>query len=195
MRQLQAAGSLIDLPASGKINALANVGALPPSRRAVTLARIMPLGRPSALGRATTEGIATGRLLPGERLPPPPDLSDAERAEWERITAPLPPGFLTLEHSNLLRELVRVSTFAARLGAITERMLEDVADAAPDSPRWRKVQEIMRTHGFLVEKIVLLSRSLKLTKQSRWDNKSKHANRHASATPPPWLDWPGAKAD
>jgi hypothetical protein len=148
----------------------------------------MVAGRPSALGRATAEAVAAGRVLPGERLAPPPDLSDVERAEWNRILEPLPPGFITAEHTTLLRELVRCTVFARQIGAMIERQMAEVADLPPDDERLCRVQSMIRTHGFQVEKIVLLSRSLRITKQSRYE-KTAAPTKRTTAVSKPWNDW------
>jgi hypothetical protein len=148
----------------------------------------MTSGPLSVTAQATAAGIAAGRILPGERLAPPGDLSDAERAEWFKITTALPAGFLSTEHTSLLRELCRVTVFAARLGTTIETAMADMADVPPADKRWAKVQTLMRSHGEQLTTIVRLSRALRISKQAR-EGRDQRSTRRATSALMPWNDW------
>lgn len=151
--------------------------------------------KPSALGRAHAAALASGALIPGERLAPPADISPEEADEWNRIMEPLPPGFITAEHTTLMRELVRCTVFARRLGEMIARLMEPMEDSPADDERLCRMQAMLKTHGAQVEKIVLLSRSLRITKTAREDRtKVERSTKRATAVKRPWNDW-GAGRD
>jgi hypothetical protein len=148
------------------------------------------MARFSAEARAVHEGVESGRLIPGERLPPPADISPEEREEWERITEPLPPGFITSEHRTMMRELVRVTVFTRRLGEMIDRLLADCRDLAADDERLCRLQAMMKTYDSQIDKLVLLSRSLRITKTAREDRgKASRMAKRVNAKARPWHDW------
>jgi hypothetical protein len=142
----------------------------------------MVAGRPSAAGRS-------GMMLPGERLAPPDGLTAEEQDEWTRLVEPLPPGFVTAEHTTMLRELVRCTMFARRLAEKIEAMLETAAAVPAQDSTWGTMQELMKSHGTMVEKIIKLSRALRITKQARYDAVVSKTKRQTAAPIKPWNDW------
>ena len=138
---------------------------------------------------------ASGPMVPGEHLPPPPDLSGGApaRDEWNRIVTTMPAGFLTAEHQTLLRELVRHTLFARAFGEMAEGLLLEVRYLPREDARWRDLRRALDQHCQQTEKVQKLSRSLRITKTSRYD-KYDTATKRSTAAPPPWLDWnPNAK--
>jgi hypothetical protein len=127
--------------------------------------------------------------IPGQRLPPPDDLPDDERVEWERITSALPPGFISLEQGHLLKLLVRHICLANR---VAEAIKRAKIDDDPDSILTLKKLAAMQAQQTTC--IVTLSQKLRLSNTSRRTReKTMTATQRRSTVPKPWLDWPGAR--
>lgn len=151
----------------------------------------MSHGRPSAEEYAMRRGIESGRLVPGQKLPPPPDLTPEETAEWWKIVDPLPPGWITAEHDGLMRDLCRHTVIARKLGEVVNRMLTDLAGTPPEDQRWSVVSGIMDQHRGASRLVIALSRSLRITKQSQYRPQvaAAKAKKGTATTTRPWEDW------
>ena len=150
----------------------------------------MTIGRPSAADEAMKRAIESGRMLPGQKLGPPADLSDEERAEWVKIVEPLPPGWITAEHDAIMRDLCRHTVIGRRLGEVVTRMTGELAEWSSDDPRWEAFNRMMAEYRAESRLVIALSRSLRITKSAQWRPvvDARRAQKE-TATLTPWNDW------
>ena len=136
------------------------------------------------------------RFLPGEKLAPPADLSEEQLAEWDRYLLTMPSGFLSHEHASLLRELCRHTVFARQLGDKIQAGLLEMMALPLTSKGWVAFCRLLKAHGEQVDAMIRLSRSLRLTKQSRDDRgRAMVATRRFGTEPPAWEDWANLEPD
>jgi hypothetical protein len=145
-------------------------------------------------------------MIPGERMPAPPELSPEQAAIWGKIIAALPQGWVTNGSAHLLKELCRHVDSCDRLSADIERARSEIttlatepaegADARRVEVRRRKGQahllSLMRMHRSLSATVASLSGKLRLTKLSQYMRDAEGAAiaaRNAPTGKPPWLDW------
>jgi hypothetical protein len=156
-------------------------------------------------GRTRTVTATAPPLIPGAKLPPPPELSAAQAAIWDRIIGSLPQGWITAGSEPLMRELCRHIDFADGLSRDIELARSEIAtlagDAADDAKvqaRYRKARaallSLMRAHLLQTGAIARRSQKLRLSKLSQYVRDAEAAAigaRSASTAPEPWTDWGG----
>lgn len=140
--------------------------------------------------------MTAGRIVPGDKLPPPKDLTAKERKVWVSIVDPLPSGFFTLEMTPLLRSLVKAIMYARSLEAVVDRLMPEAESWPAHDERWAQVDARMREVRAWHTEIVQLSRALRLSKQARYPAvKADAATRRTATTAPrPWENWRGGTA-
>jgi hypothetical protein len=86
------------------------VGRLKTSR----VGRMLPMQR----GRKSSDSLSTSvvSIVPGERPPPPEDLTDEQAAIWQSTLARMPADWATPEIWPLLKQLCRHESVSAMLG-------------------------------------------------------------------------------
>jgi len=142
----------------------------------------MVAGRPSAASQMPT--------IPGERIAPPEDLGEFEKAEWLAIVAGLPPGWIQVEHVPIMRQLCRHTKVAHHYSVVLARLLELSVEWTPDDERWRQVALISRVHGIETDHIINCSKMLRLTKLAdRPERASVKVKRGSAVAVKPWADW------
>jgi hypothetical protein len=132
------------------------------------------MGRPS--------GTSFGPIIPGEKLPPPPDLTPDAAAEWIKIVDGCPAQFFGPENGFLLAELCSHVAYSKSLRAAIER-----AKGTDDS---KAVARLLRLHGEQSQRIASLSTKLHLAPSSRYrPEKAERAARGEGDTAVrPWDD-------
>jgi hypothetical protein len=147
--------------------------------------------------------------IPGAILPPPPDLSPDAAEVWRELTASLPGDWFGRgEMSPILAALAHHVVFARRLAARIELMETALAALAadmtdvPDTERakliittQRELRGTMRAHAQQTSMINALSRSLRLTKRSRYTRADEAAASGAQGAGRPWEDWAGFRRE
>jgi hypothetical protein len=162
-------------------------------------------------GRTKTVTSATPPLIPGTKMPAPPELSAEQSAAWDRIVGSLPQGWITDGSAPLMKELCRHIDFGDRLSrdievarselaALVNEPADDVKAEKAKAVRCRKARAqiliLMRAHLLQTGAIARLSQKLRLTKLSQYTRDSESAAiaaRSASSTRPPWEDWGGGR--
>jgi hypothetical protein len=142
-------------------------------------------------GRSRTVTATAPPLIPGTKLPPPPELSPAQALVWDRIIAPLPVGWISAENAHLLKELCRHAVYADNLCREIE-----AARASPDA-KPATVLALMRAHVLQSRCMATLATKLRLTKASRYVRDAEAAAIASRNSPAgavmPWNDWPGGQ--
>jgi hypothetical protein len=133
-------------------------------------------------------------MLEEPRLEAPADLSEEERAEWDRIVARFPPHWFDHANGVLLRELCHHATLAKKLS-------EELANArrwklttnSPEGARRRQIfRQLLRMAQAETHAIVSLSTKLRLTNSSHRlpdANRGRGDERRFNTVPqgkPPW---------
>jgi hypothetical protein len=148
----------------------------------------MVAGRPSAASVA-------GPRIPGEQMAAPIDMPEDQQTEWEAITSALPSNWIQAENAPLLRQLCAHTNHARVLNAEAARLLalaKQAGDTKEGARAWQRFRTVVRSHGAQTEKILQLSRALRLTPSSRYrPEPAERRTRRESASPRPWLDWGG----
>jgi len=158
-------------------------------------------------GRTRTVTAIAPPLIPGQRMPAPPELSAEQAAIWDRIITPLPQGWITNGSAPLLKELARHIDFGDRLSrdieaarselaALVSEAADDAKAEARKATRCRKARahllSLMRAHLLQSGAIARLSQKLRLTKLSQYTRSAESAAiaaRNAPTVPEPWSDW------
>jgi hypothetical protein len=125
--------------------------------------------------------------IPGNRMEPPSELSDEQKAEWLRITAELPSSWFTAENVPLLAQLCRHITYARYLAGL----IEIDRGLPPDQWDWERLKDLLAAHRGESGAMVQLSTKLRLTNQSRYIERRTPENerKKVGTGPKPWLDW------
>jgi hypothetical protein len=162
------------------------------------------------VGRGRPKSITnpTAPLIPGQRLPPPAELSPAQSVIWDRVIGGLPQNWVTAASEPLAVQLCRHVDFANRLCRDIEAArseLEALADEPADglkaekakATRVRKARayllSLTRMHLSQTSVIGLLSTKLRLSKSSQFTRSAESAAIAARSVPsvkPPW-EWDG----
>jgi hypothetical protein len=163
------------------------------------------------MGRGRTRSVtsATPPMIPGAKLPAPPELSAAQAAIWDRIVNSLPAGWITTSNAPLMTELARHISFAdqlagdieaarAELAAAVAVIADDVKAQKAKAARCRQARALLlsltRAHLLQSGAVARLSQKLRLTKFSQYTRSAESAAiaaRNASTAPEPWNDWRG----
>ena len=153
--------------------------------------------------------VAEAQVVPGTRVPPPPELNLAEAATWREIVERLPADWFTAENRPLLKELCRHIGHADALSVDIEAARVELADLkkiGPDelaaigmsSMELRKAIRAvtgdyharLRLHAFQTERIGNLSTKMRLSQQTRLAPAvSKARADQGPAGPKPWQNW------
>jgi len=112
----------------------------------------------------------TGPILPGERDPPPSDLTPKQQAIWRGIVADLDRDWFG-ETKPMLKELCAHISYAREIAGRIEEVRQRL-DALPigskeEATMSRQLASLLRQHGKQSASIANLSTKLRLTPQSR----------------------------
>jgi hypothetical protein len=166
-------------------------------------------GQPVGRGRRKSITASAPPLVPGQKLPPPPELSPEQVAIWNEVIAPLPSGWINGGSEPLARVLCQHIAFSDGLcrdielarAELTAALAEPATDAKEEKAkavRCRKaraqVLSLSRAHLLQTGAIARLSQKLRLTKLSQYMRSSEGAAiaaRSMPSGPEPWNDWRG----
>jgi hypothetical protein len=136
-----------------------------------------------------------GPIVPGERQPPPPELTSEEQRIWVDISASMPWDWFTADVRPLLTELCRHVVYArflaAEIDAVRQR-LGEVERWGGEYDKWRaELSKLMRAHALQSERISQLATKLRMTNQSRYQARGGEQNRRtvSGAVEKPWETW------
>jgi hypothetical protein len=130
-------------------------------------------------------------MIPGQRPPPPADLSADEQALWEQVVGALPQGWIGPEAYAVLVQYVRHCCYADDVAAQIAELRTQT-----DPKQRRLLLALYRAHGQQTARMSALAVKLRLTPSSRSTaDRARDDRKDASSSPvvKPWLDWPGAK--
>jgi hypothetical protein len=162
-------------------------------------------------GRTRTVTSTVSPLVPGAKMPAPPELLPAQAAIWDRIVGSLPQGWITGGSEPLAKELCRhidhsdrvsrdIEWARSELAAAIAVVADDVKAEKAKAARCRKAQaflfSLMRMQKLQSDAIGRLSQKLRLTKLSQYTRAAESAAiaaRNAPAGPEPWEDWRGGR--
>jgi hypothetical protein len=148
--------------------------------------------------------VAEAAVVPGTRLPPPPELNEAESVTWRTIVERLPADWFTAENTPLLKELCRHIGHADALSVDIANVRAELAELA--SPREEPEEELLRRkavraatadyhallrlHAFQTERIGNLATKMRLSQQTRLAPTVSRAKADsAPAGLKPWQGW------
>jgi hypothetical protein len=134
---------------------------------------------------------AAGPIIPGQREPPPEDLTPKQQAIWVEIVADLDRDWFS-ETRPLLKELVCHIDYARELAAGIERVRSRLAGVPVGSAQERAISRelasLLRQHGRQTSSIANLSTKLRLTPQARQSARGADQVRRRTGTRP-WERW------
>jgi hypothetical protein len=130
-------------------------------------------------------------IIPGEREPPPAELSAEAQATWRSITEALPHDWFLPEARPMLKELCRHVHYADFLADVISEALESQKPhSGEEGDGFADLLSLMRAHGYQTERIGNLATKLRLTNQSRWSSaRAADQQRRRTGGPRPWDDW------
>jgi hypothetical protein len=159
-------------------------------------------------GRRKSITATAAPLIPGAKLPPPPELTPEQASIWARTIAPLPPGWINGGSEPMARALVQHISFSDQLAADIElarselaaalaEPADDVKAEARKAVRIRRaraqVLSLSRAHLLQSGAIARLSQKLRLSKLSQYTRDAETsaiASRNLPSGPAaPWEDW------
>jgi hypothetical protein len=157
-------------------------------------------------GRTRTITSVVAPIIPGQRMPPPPELSAEQATIWDRIIGALPQGWITDGSAPLLVQLARHIDFSDRLSRDIDRVQSEIAalesepadDAKAEARKVARVRKakafhmgLLRAHGVQSNAIGRLSQKLRLTKLSQYMRSAEAAAIAARNAPAvkPWEGW------
>jgi len=128
-------------------------------------------------GRKSTASLSVVATLPvAGRVDPPDGLTDAQRALWHEIAAPLPIDWWNASNAPLLAEYVRAVDMCNRLGGEIERALSE-GDA-------KVIGDMLRLRDMESRRAVSLATKMRISQQATYNAKSGHtAKAHGAAKP------------
>jgi hypothetical protein len=132
-----------------------------------------------------------GPIIPGQREPPPEDLTPKQQAIWREIVTDLDRDWFG-ETKPLLKELCCHIDYARQLAAGIEQVRGRLADlpvgSAEERAMSRQLASLLRQHGRQSSSIANLSTKLRLTPQSRQSARGADQVRRRTGTRP-WEGW------
>ena len=140
-----------------------------------------PRGKPS-VGHLSVVPVAG--LLPGDRPDAPAGMGAAAAAEWRAIVSRMPPQWFTREQFPVLAALCQAT---AESNKIAEALSKFQVTLRTDEAKFKRFKELNRMHSAYIMTIGQLSTKLRLTQQSRYDNrKSADVAQRSSGRARPW---------
>jgi hypothetical protein len=135
----------------------------------------------SQRGRKSAEALSVVTTIPGQRPEPPDTLDEDESVEWRAIVERMPTDWFTRETWPVLAELCRhictSNVVSARLSADRKRLvLKD-----PEL-----LDKLTKIHEREARAISSLSTRLRLTPQSRYDEKKANTAVQSVPVVKPW---------
>jgi hypothetical protein len=130
---------------------------------------------------------ATGPILPGEREPPPEDLTPRQQEIWRGIVADLDRDWFG-ETKPMLKELCAHIDFAreiaGRIETVRQRLDGLPVGSKEEAAISRQLSGLLRQHGKQSASIANLSTKLRLTPQSRQSARGADQMRRRTGTKP-----------
>jgi len=139
------------------------------------------------------ERSADGPIFPGQREPPPKDLTPKQQAIWRSIVADHDRQWFSESYA-LLTELVCHISYAREIATSIETVRQRLAAAPTGSKEEvtlsRQLASLMRQHAKQSSSIATLSTRLRLTPQSRQSARaSDQIRRRTAPGRRPWEGW------
>ena len=134
-------------------------------------------GRPSSASMVA--------VMPGDRPKAPDELQPDEAAEWAKIVDRMPPDWFTVETHPVLIQLCRQICNARRIADELNRVKTGPLHEVAHFDRFREWQKMLTQTS---ASIAILATKLRLTPQSRYDQKVAAMGVHKTeGRPKPWV--------
>jgi hypothetical protein len=136
-------------------------------------------------GRKSSDSLSTSvvSIVPGERPPPPEDLTDEQAAIWQSTLARMPADWATPEIWPALKQLCRLESISAMLG----RELAEIERGTLKDPegfkRFGKVRDWHEKEG---RAITSLMTKLRVSPQTRYDKFRANTAYKSAVKKNPW---------
>jgi hypothetical protein len=160
-----------------------------------------PMSNRGQSGMYNQRRVAEAQVVPGTRIPPPPELNELESAIWRAIVERLPADWFTAENTPLLKELCRhighadalsldIAAVRAVLAGLPASGLAPSEAAKEFKRATADYHALLRLHAFQTERIGNLSTKMRLSQQTRLAPAVSRAKADQTpAGPKPWQDW------
>lgn len=128
-------------------------------------------------GRKSAESLSAVASIPGQRPPPPAELTKEQAAEWRAIVATKPAEWFSRDTHALLVDLCRHIIMARRVAEQIDAFPLEQLSGEEGLERYKVLGGMAERHSRV---IASLSTKLRITQQSRSDA-GKAATAHKSA--------------
>jgi hypothetical protein len=116
------------------------------------------------MARKSTAALSVARrIVPGDRLPAPPELSSDERGLWEKVVDSKPAEWFAEDSRPVLTEYVRAAVMCDRLAGLIDRAIDEGSDGVGD---------LLLARDRESRRLANLATKLRLTQQSRYTPQS-----------------------
>lgn len=133
-------------------------------------------------GRKSTASMAVASINQAVRLPPPEELTEAEKATWRQVMNAKPAGWFDKSHLPLLTQYVRHISYVAIIKDQIAGMKPDWLTTSEGLQRYDKLLSMHEREGRAISS---LATRMRLTPQSTYDAK-KGAGYVPKDGPKPW---------
>lgn len=138
-------------------------------------------------GRKTAESLSAVTIIPGQRPPPPPELTKEQAEAWKAIVAQKPVEWFDTAAQFLLIELCRHTAICGIVSQQLDSFPVDQISTEEGCDRYDKLGRMLDRHS---KAVAMLATKLRLAPQSRYEPsvaRSRHNNATAgSGAARPW---------
>jgi hypothetical protein len=117
-------------------------------------------------GRKSAESLSAITRIPGQRPPPPAELTKEQAEEWRGIVSTKPVEWFSRDSQAILCELCRNIVMARRIAEQIDAFPMEMLSGEEGLNRYKTLGAMAERHGRL---IATLSTKLRLTPQSRYE--------------------------
>ena len=138
-------------------------------------------GRKSASSLTIAPSIELER-----RMPPPAELTDYQASIWQQVTATKPADWFQADTNQLL---IAYCDHASRKAVLKQQLDTFDPEWLKDEPGMQRYSKLLDMEEKQTRTLSALSRSMRLTQQSRYDHKTAHTTDKKKPTGA--LPWQG----
>lgn len=139
-------------------------------------------------GRKSAESLSAVTIIPGQRPPPPPELTKEQAAAWKAVVGRMPVEWFDAPAQILLTEFCRHSAICGIISQQIDSYPVDQITTEEGCDRYDKLGRMLDRHS---KAVAMLATKLRIAPQSRYEAKvagtaSKNSAAGASGAARPW---------
>src|SRR4051812_13770925 len=119
-------------------------------------------------GRKSAESLSAITIIPGQRPPPPPELTKEQAAHWKAMVARMPADWFDAAAQILLTEMCRHTAICFVVAQQIDAFPLDQIATEEGTDRYDKLGRMLDRHS---KCIAMLATKLRLAPQSRYETK------------------------